>query len=193
MMLITIPAFLFADKWGRRTSTLSGGTILAACMIIIGSLYASDSVHGSYGGGRWAVIVLIYIFALTFSVSWAVHIRVYASEIQPPQTRAPATSLAQTSNWCVNFVVALTTPIFLAHSAFGVYFLFGGASFLTVVVCALVMPETKSRSLEEISQEFNHRSHRPGMSLRDGLNKLAKHSYGRHCTPTRNGIEEHEL
>lgn len=193
MMLITIPAFLFADKWGRRTSTLSGGTILAACMIIIGSLYASDSVHGSYGGGRWAVIVLIYIFALTFSVSWAVHIRVYASEIQPPQTRAPATSLAQTSNWCVNFVVALTTPIFLAHSAFGVYFLFGGASFLTVVVCALVMPETKSRSLEEISREFNHRSHRPGMSFRDGLNKLAKHSCGRHCTPTRNGIEEHEL
>lgn len=159
MMIVTIPAFLFADKWGRRTSTLWGGVLLSSCMLAIGSLYASDSVHGSYGGGRWAVIVLIYIFALTYSATWAVCIKVYASEIQPLRTRAPASSLAQSSNWIVNWIVAFTTPIFLARSTFGVYFLFGAAGLLTTVVCAFTMPETRGRSLEDIEEAFHSRRH----------------------------------
>ncbi|KAL1304710.1 hypothetical protein AAFC00_003658 [Neodothiora populina] len=154
MLLITIPAFLYADAWGRRTSTLAGGLLLATCMFIIGALYASHAVHPTHGAGRWAVVVLIYIFALAFSATWALHIKVYASEIQPLATRAPATSLAQSANWIVNFVVALTTPVFLAHSSFGVYFLFGVASLLTVAVCAVLMPETRGKTLEEISAAF---------------------------------------
>lgn len=162
-------------------------------MTIIGSLYASGSVHGTYGAGRWVVIVMIYIFALTFSVSWAVHIRVYSSEIQPLQTRAPATSLAQTSNWVVNFLVALTTPIFLAHSSFGVYFLFGGASFLAVLVCAVFMPETKGKTLEAIEEAFHHHNHQPTASLHERLAKLTKSLRRRSVMPPRTGLEEHEL
>ncbi|KAI9738713.1 MAG: hypothetical protein M1834_008218 [Cirrosporium novae-zelandiae] len=99
MFLFTIPAFLLADRWGRRTSTIFGGFVLCTCMIIIGSLYASDSVYATTGPGRWVVIVAIYIFAIVYSVTWALSIRVYASEIQPPETRAAATSLAQSTNW----------------------------------------------------------------------------------------------
>ena len=80
-------------------STIAGGLSLSACMILIGSLYASHSVYGSYGAGRWVVIVMIYLFAIFFSITWAVGIKVYASEIQPPETRAAATSLAYSSNW----------------------------------------------------------------------------------------------
>lgn len=65
MMVVTVPAFLLADRWGRRTSTIVGGLVLAACMLIIGSLYASNSVYGDRGAARWVVIVLIYIFALS--------------------------------------------------------------------------------------------------------------------------------
>lgn len=193
MMLITIPAFLYADKWGRRTSTLAGGLLLAACMLIIGSLYASGSVHGDSGAGRWVVIVLIYIFALTYCASWAVHLRVYASEIQPLKTRAPATSLAQTSNWIVNFGVAVTTPIFLAHSSFGVYFLFGGASLLTVAVCALKMPETQGKTLEEIEEAFHHDKGGSSASVKAMMSKGMKKLQSHRSVPWRAETEEHEL
>ncbi|KAG2165921.1 hypothetical protein JADG_005660 [Aureobasidium aubasidani] len=143
MFLVTIPAFILADKWGRRTSTIVGGILLSSTMFIIAALYASGVVHGDHGPARWLVIVLIYIFALTYCTTWAVGIKIYASEIQPPKTRAPATSLAQSSNWVVNFVVAFTTPVFLEQSSSGIYFMFGAASLLTVVVCAGGMPETK--------------------------------------------------
>jgi len=54
----------------------------------------------------------------------------------------------------VNWVVAFTTPIFLEHSSYGVYFLFGCSSLLVVAVCILFMPETRGKSLEEIDASF---------------------------------------
>lgn len=68
-------------------------------MSTIGSLYASNSVHGDGGAGRWIVIIMIFLFATVFSLTWGVIIKTYASEIQPPATRAAATSLSQSMNW----------------------------------------------------------------------------------------------
>jgi hypothetical protein len=137
-------------------------------MFLIGALYASGSVHASFGAGRWVVIVTIYIFAVIYALTWGVGIKIYAAEIQPQRTRASATSLAHGSNWAANFLVALTTPILLAKSSFGAYFLFGGCSILTAIVCALFMPETKGRSLDEIEEAFKRKSPR-SKSIADGV------------------------
>ena len=177
IMLTTIPASIYSDRWGRRTSTVSGGVGLATCMLLIGSLYASKSVHPSTGAGRWAVLVAIYIFVIIYSATWSIAFQIYSSEIQQPRTRAAASSLAQSANWVrfhsrcynyratvedcankqrqiVNWIVAFTTPLLLARSSFGVYFLFGFSTLLTVVVCMLFMPETRSKSLEQIDDAF---------------------------------------
>lgn len=99
MLAVTIPASIYSDHWGRRTSVITGGTVLASCMLVIGSLYAGHAVHGDRGVGRWVVIVTIYVFAVAFSVTWAICMKLYSSEIQPPSTRASATNLAQSVNW----------------------------------------------------------------------------------------------
>lgn len=109
----TIPATFFSDHWGRRPSTIYGGLGLAGAMVLIGSLYASNSVHGDHGAARWVVMVSIYLFAIIFSASWAIGFRVYASEIQPPKTRASASSLAQSANWVS---MASTPPEYSSHS-----------------------------------------------------------------------------
>jgi Sugar (and other) transporter len=123
-------------------------------MFIMGSLYAAGAVHADRGAARWVVIVMIYLFALVFSGTWAVCFRVYVSEIQSPKTRAGAASLALSANWVMNWIIAFTTPIFLARSTYGVYFFFGSATLLTVVVCAFFMPETRGKSLEDIDASF---------------------------------------
>jgi hypothetical protein len=76
---------------------IRGGSVIAGCMTCIGALYASDAT--AHAAGRWAVIALIYIFIVAFSMSWAVVNRIYCSEIQPMHTRAAATSLGQCANW----------------------------------------------------------------------------------------------
>jgi MFS family permease len=159
---VTIPATIFADRWGRRISTILGGVGMAATMFLIGGLYAGGAVHPSSGAGRWVVIVSIYVYVVIFCISWAVGIRVYAAEIQPQRTRARATSTAHGVNWLSNFTVALITPTLLAKTTFGAYFLFGSCMFLTAVVCWLFMPETRGKSLDEIDEAY-HRSHVRGL------------------------------
>lgn len=127
-------------------------------MFLIGGLYAGNAVHGSFGAGRWVVIVSIYIFAVIFSMTWAVSIKIYVPEIHPNRTRASATTLGHSANWLANFMVALTTPILLAKSSFGAYFLFGACSVLTALVCATFMHETKGRSLDEIERAFERKT-----------------------------------
>lgn len=155
---VTIPGLIYADKWGRRGSVIYGGIGLGIVMFLIGGLYAGKAVHGSFGAGRWVVIVSIYLFAVIYSMTWAVSIKIYVPEIHPNRTRASATTLGHSSNWFANFLVALTTPVLLAKSSFGAYFLFGACSLLTALVCAAFMHETKGRSLDEIEETFKRKT-----------------------------------
>jgi hypothetical protein len=123
-------------------------------MFLIGGLYAGDAVHKSTGAGRWVVIVCIYHYAALYSVSWGITVKVYSAEIQPQRTRASATTLAHSSNWVFNFLVALTTPILLAKSNYGAYFLWGGCCAVTVIVSVIFMHETSGRNFVEIDETF---------------------------------------
>ncbi|KAH6848513.1 general substrate transporter [Alternaria alternata] len=159
MLTFSIPATLLADKWGRRTSAICGGVILSASMLLIGSLYAADAVH-SYGAARWVVIVSVFVFALGYVSTWAIVDKIYASEIQPTKTRATTNSMATGGSFLANWLVAFATPVFLARSAYGAYFLFGGVALLTLLVLAICMRETRGLSLEDIQISFARSSAR---------------------------------
>ncbi|KAH8813832.1 general substrate transporter [Flagelloscypha sp. PMI_526] len=148
----TIVALFFMDKWGRRPTILWGGSIIAFAMLSIGTLYASGATDHS--AGRWAVVGFIYLFIIAFSMSWAVVNRMYCSEIQPTKTRAAATSLGQCFNWIVNWTIAFSTPLFLARSSYGPYFMFGSCTLFTVLVCIALMPESKGLTLEALDEVF---------------------------------------
>lgn len=185
MLFFSIPASLLADRWGRRTSAISRGIILSGSMFLVGSLYAANAVH-SYGAARWVVIVAVFVFAIGYVSTWAVFGKIYASEIQPAKTRATTNSLATGGSFVspllllthasfsrtitdlldeqiANWLVAFATPIFLARSAYGAYFLFGAIALLTLVVLAVCMRETRGQSLEDIQVSFAQRA-RPSMA-----------------------------
>ncbi|KAK1762287.1 general substrate transporter [Phialemonium atrogriseum] len=149
VILVTgILATLYADKWGRRTSTLVGGLGLTATMVLISGLYA----------GQQVVIVTIYIYCVIQATTWAISIKVWAPEIQTQHTRAQATSLASVSfNWVCNFIMAFICPIFLAKSAPSAYLLFGRCTAVGTIVSFFYMVETKGKSLDEIERAFKKR------------------------------------
>ena len=104
MLIVTVPATLLCDSWGRKTSSLIGGSLSSFFMLLIGSLYAAGKVHPDRGVARWIVIVSIYLFACAFSVTWALGLRMYMIESLPRKTRSSGASLAQASNWVRTFV-----------------------------------------------------------------------------------------
>ena len=99
IVVVTIPATLLADSWSRRMQTMVGGRLIPACLFPNAILYASGAVYQDSGAARWVVIVTIYAYVISYCVTWAMSVRSYPSEIQPPATRATATSLAQSANW----------------------------------------------------------------------------------------------
>ncbi|KAL2822143.1 general substrate transporter [Aspergillus cavernicola] len=165
MLVCTIPAQIWVDRWGRRKPLIFGGAAMAVCFIIIGSLYARyghttwDEVTLASNSAQWAVIVLIYIFVANFSWSWAVVGKIYATEIIPTRLRAKICAVELVANWVVNFIVTFTAPMFLQSSPSGPYYLYGFSTVVAVVVCVL-MPETKGHSLEHIERLFEDKGSR---------------------------------
>jgi hypothetical protein len=80
--------------------------------------------------------------------------KIYASEIQPQTTRSAASAVAQGLGFFTNWIVAIITPVLLANSKFGAYFLFGGVCLGSVGVLMWTMPETRGLSLEDIQRAF---------------------------------------
>ncbi|KAK3945338.1 sugar transport protein [Diplogelasinospora grovesii] len=154
ILATTIPATLFADHWGRRTSSLLGGTLITFLMLLMGSLYAAGEVHADSGAGRWVVIVSIYLFAIVFNGTWAIGFRAFVVESMPRKTRSSASSLAQSANWIANYIVALTTPVLISRSTFGAYYFFAFCTLFTTIMIAIFMSETKGHSLEAIEQRY---------------------------------------
>ncbi|KAK8211363.1 hypothetical protein M8818_003330 [Zalaria obscura] len=153
MLLITLPAVLYGDRIPRRLSIITGGILLTTCMTLIGILYASNSVTTT-SPARWVVIILVFVFGLAYVSTWGIVSKIYASEIQPPLTRSSANSVAQGLGFFTNWVVAIATPVLLAESRYGAYFLFAGATAMTVAVLAYWMPETRGLSLEDVEEAF---------------------------------------
>ncbi|RWA12675.1 hypothetical protein EKO27_g2413 [Xylaria grammica] len=185
ILVVTLPATLLADAWGRKTSTVVGGSLIFALMLLSGSLYAVGEVHADRGAGRWVVIVNIYLFAAVYSATWAIGFRAFLIESLPSKTRSSAASLAQSSNWAANFLVALTTPVFIAASTFGAYYFFAFATLLCTVVCAFYMFETKGRTLESIEKRYSEKQALRNQALSTGRWSLPLRSFRLRAIPSR--------
>ena len=92
-----------------------GGAVIASTMLIIGTLYASGA--SSKPAGRWAIIVLIYLFVIGFTCTWAIVIRIICSELQPTRTRAAVSSFGQCVNWVRVLCFSLTVRSLMAWSS----------------------------------------------------------------------------
>lgn len=170
ILATSVVATVFADRWGRRTSSIVGGTLITALMLVMGTMYAADLVHASHGAGRWVVIVSIYLFAIVYAGTWALSFRTFLVESLPRRTRSSGSALGQCSNWIANYIVALTTPVFIDRTTFGCYYFFAASALLCTVVCALCMFETQGQTLEDIEQRYLDGTARPmGIKGMDAL------------------------
>lgn len=70
IVLTTVLTLLWVDRAGRRTIYISGGCAISATLCVIGAMYASGKAKTE--AGKWVVVVMIELFAIAFSGSWAV-------------------------------------------------------------------------------------------------------------------------
>ncbi|KAF9539152.1 hypothetical protein EC957_005763 [Mortierella hygrophila] len=166
-VIMTIPAILFIDRWGRRPVLVIGSTFMALWLFLIGGLMGrfgspivSDNQTTTWAiqdnpSASHAVIACSYLFVCSFAISWGPVSWTYPAEIYPMRIRAKAVSLSTASNWAFNFALAYAVPPLLQSIQYRTYFIFAAFCVGMTVHVFFMFPETKGRTLEEMDELFN--------------------------------------
>ena len=165
-VLSTLIAMWLVDRVGRKPLLLAGLAGMTASLATLGTAQRFGSAIGvdpHWLGPITVGFIGLYIVCFAFSMGPIVWLMI--SEIFPNQARARASAVSTSANWMANFLVSLSFPVLQADDGtVAVVPLcrngFGGADIVVGYV-----PETKGKSLEEISRQWRRTGRRCGSAL----------------------------
>ncbi|KAJ1722408.1 hypothetical protein LPJ53_003167 [Coemansia erecta] len=163
-MLATIPAILWIDRWGRR-KTLMFGSLGCGVTYFIQAVATGATQHKTVDsdgnvnlnmpdGPSYLVIVMMYLFVISFAMTWGPIGWIYPSEIFPMRIRSKANSITTASNWLFNFIIGLVAPILIKKITWGLDLIFAIIMFASIGIIYVFFPETKNRNLEDMEVIF---------------------------------------
>ncbi|KAH8812422.1 MFS transporter [Xylogone sp. PMI_703] len=167
-VFMTIPALLFVDRWGRRTTLVCGAISLMIWWYITAGILATYGHHAPPGGlnhvseESWlisgapskAVIACSYLIVASFAPSWGPVSWIYPPELFPLRLRAKGVSVSTAACWIMNFALGYFTPPAFTNIAWKIYLVFGIFCTAMAVHSFLCFPETAGKPLEEIEEMF---------------------------------------
>lgn len=166
-VVLTLPAIIYLDRFGRRPALLIGSFLMMLWLFISGAIQAvygqtnTDATRTSTNSDiTWivldnypasvAIVTCSYLFVASFATTWGPTSWTYPAEIFPSKIRAKAVSLATASNWFWNCVLAFAVPPLLWNINWKMYMIFAAFNGLAFIHMFLTAPETKGRTLEEM-------------------------------------------
>jgi SP family arabinose:H+ symporter-like MFS transporter len=154
-LLFTLFALWLVDRAGRKTLILAGTTLQFISLALVGWLY---HVHGS----GLTVLIFVMSFVAGHAFGNGVACWVIISEIYPTKVRGRGMSIATTALWLVGYLGNQLFPIMQKTlGSDGTFWCFSAGALVTIVLVGLLIPETKGRSLEEITKFWTSQQQRP--------------------------------
>jgi MFS transporter, SP family, arabinose:H+ symporter len=145
-LLFTLFALWLVDRAGRKTLILGGTAVQFCSFAWVGWLY---HVHSS----GLAILIFVMAFVAGHAFGNGVACWVIISEIYPTKVRGRGMSIATTALWLVGYAGNQLFPILQKNvGSDGTFWLFSAGALLTIILVAWLVPETKGRSLEEITK-----------------------------------------
>jgi len=125
-------------------------------MVAAGVAFQAIAAHPGMISGTTKTVLLVsavvYIFG--FAVSWGPVAWLVCSEIFPLEGREVGMTITTMVNWTfAGLVMGNALSFMKAHGNASIFYVFGGFCVLAIVFVAMVVPETKGITLEEM--EFN--------------------------------------
>jgi SP family arabinose:H+ symporter-like MFS transporter len=145
-LVFTLFALWLVDRAGRKTLILAGATLQFFSFAMVGWFY---HVHGS----GVAILIFVMSFVAGHAFGNGVACWVIISEIYPNKVRGRGMSIATTALWLVGYAGNQLFPLMQQRlGSDGTFWVFSGGALLTIALVGWLVPETKGRSLEEISK-----------------------------------------
>ncbi len=144
-IIFTLVAIFTVDKFGRKPLLVIGSIGMMVGMAALSVLSFMDVIGV-------AALVFIIIYTASFMMSWGPITWVLISEIFPNTIRGQAVAIAVAAQWISNFVVSSTFPSLSEWSTGGAYLIYAVFSLLSAVFVLKMVPETKGKTLEDMSR-----------------------------------------
>lgn len=154
----TLVAVFSVEKLGRKPLLITGSLGMA-----VGALGVALSNVVDLG---ILPVICIMIYSASFMFSWGPICWVYISEIFPNTIRSQATAIAVAFQWIFNFIVSSTfVPMYnmklgAMGDSFGHFFayaLYGVICIIAAVFVWKIVPETKGKTLEDMTALWKNR------------------------------------
>ena len=160
-ILFTLVAVFTVEKLGRKPLLIVGS---------IGMAIGAFGVAVTFGNESLSLVTMlsIMVYSASFMFSWGPICWVLIAEIFPNTIRGAAVAIAVAFQWIFNFIVSSTfVPMFNMHlqpgDDFGHWFTYGLYGLICVGAALFVwrlVPETKGKTLEDMTQLWNERNKR---------------------------------
>ncbi|CAK1547892.1 unnamed protein product [Leptosia nina] len=149
-VIMTVISLLLVERAGRKTLLLVGFGGMMVCTIGL-------CIAIQYTAISWVpylCIALVILFVTMFAVGPGSIPWFLVTELFNQAARPAASSVAVTINWTANFVVAQSfLPLSLVLGTY-VFLIFAGLQFIFILFIAFKIPETKNKTIEEITAMF---------------------------------------
>lgn len=148
-----VAAAFLVERLGRRTLWNWSGIGMTISFVIWTICSARFAVSESNGLGA-AVIAFIFIYFFHYDIAYTPLVFAYPAEILPYNIRSKGLSIDFAIVYSSLIILSFVTPIALESIGWRYYIVFCCVLAVSVVVNWFLLPETKGRSLEEISELF---------------------------------------
>ncbi|KAK3302824.1 general substrate transporter [Chaetomium strumarium] len=144
------------ERIGRRGSLLGGSFMMGVFMIIVAVLTAVFPPNKNAGmtSTSLASLIMIYLEAMTYNLSWGPVPWLYMSEIFPTRIREGGIAVGTATQWLFNFTFSQITPHAVNNLGWKTFLMFAIFNWALVAYTWVFIKETKGRSLEEMDIVF---------------------------------------
>ena len=166
-VVMTIPALIWMDNWGRRWPLMIGAFLMMSFMFANAGMMGGtgEVVPGGVdnvpqqsmlvsGAPAKGLIACTYLFVASYAVTWGPISWVYPPEVYPLRVRGKAVALATSANWAFNTALAAFVPTAFETIRWKVYIIFGVFNLCMLLHVAFLFPETAGKTLEEVQLIF---------------------------------------
>ncbi|CAL4073794.1 unnamed protein product [Meganyctiphanes norvegica] len=163
----TFSASLLMDRAGRKILLITSATLMAASLFSIGAFFYLLEYNESVAEKITFVPLLsLIVFIAAFSIGYGPVPFLMMGELFSPEVREVAGSIAIAANWTSSFIVTLMfQPMQAVIHNYGVYWVFGSICVTNLIFSILVVPETKGKTLDEISIMFGAPAKSPPIAV----------------------------
>jgi len=149
--IFTMLGLVIIDKVGRKKLLIVGSVGMTVCLGLVARAFYQQDFTG-YG-----MLIFLMGYIMFFAFSTGAVIWVLISEVFPNSVRGQGQSLGSFTHWFFATIITFLFPVVVGGSAIGggyAFTFFAVMMILQAIVVWKYFPETKGRTLEDISEEL---------------------------------------